>query len=143
MNRFALKALAKTLAAVAHTASPGRNTVRGRVAGRASLPMGSAFIVVTVLASVVWSQTAVGVTAPATDGHDLAALFGETETPYFGLDGSLARGPKQALCNHIGCPDETYHPCFSGTVTIKTPVGDISGTVTCYEPNRDGGPRPE
>ena len=139
MNRFVPKVLAKTMAAVAHTASPGR----GRVAGHASLPMGSAFIVVTVLASVVWSQTAVGVTAPATDGHGLATLFGETETPYFGLDGSLARGPKQVLCNHVGCPDETYHPCFSGTVTIKTPVGDIGGTVTCYEPNRDGSPRPE
>lgn len=139
MNRFVLKDLTKALVAIVRTAAQGRDAERHWVPGRASrIPMGLAFTAAVVLASVVWSQTAVGAMAPETGGDETSPLRNEIVTPYLGLDGSLMDGPKQAFCNHVGCPDETYHHCFSGTVTIKTPIGEVSGSVTCYEPNHGG-----
>lgn len=82
-----------------------------------------------------------GATVSATAPSTLSILLANVVESPFGLNTPWAAGPKQVACSKMGCPDETYHHCFSGTVTINTPIGDISGSVTCYEPNH-GGPGP-
>lgn len=49
-------------------------------------------------------------------------------------------GPKQSFCTDLGCPDETFEHCFSGEVTLDLGPIEITGSVTCYEPDRGGPP---
>lgn len=69
-------------------------------------------------------------------------LLVATTRPVATLESSM--GPKGDFCNSVGCPDVGSLHCADGTITIGTPFGSISVSVTCYqdEEGTGGGPVP-
>ena len=50
---------------------------------------------------------------------------------------AAAAGPKQAACNFIGCPDETYKDCAQTSISVGIPgVGEVKVKIFCYESER-------